>query len=89
MAKARQFGCLVQQLHADQFAALRRDELAGRGKSPQRHVGRRVGGIGGAAGQRVEPGADREAERAPNACAVRNSAPTLADLLTPSTPMPK
>jgi hypothetical protein len=26
---------------------------------------------------------------APNACAVRSSAPTLADFDTPSTPMPK
>ena len=63
MAERRQVGGIVQQFDADQHAALRQAQRLEVRKAPQRHVLRRIGGVGQAAGAGVEAGAHDEAER--------------------------
>ena len=63
MAERRQVGGVVQQFDADQHAALRQAQRLDVREAPQRHVLRRVGGVGQSAGAGIEAGADDEAER--------------------------
>ena len=63
MTEAGQRRGVVQQLHAHQRAAAGQRQLVDRGVAEERHVGRRVGGVGLAAGTCVPAGADGEAER--------------------------
>ena len=80
---------VVQQFDPDQHAALRQAQRIEVGKAPERHVVRRVGGVGERPARASKPAPTMKQNAAPKACAVRSRAPTLADFETPSTPMPK
>ena len=63
MAERRQIGGIVQQFDAHQHATLRQLQCLGIVEAPERHVLRRVGGVGEPSGTGVETGAHDEAER--------------------------
>ena len=90
MAERRQVGGVVQQFDADQHAALRQGSANRR--SAKRHSGT-CSGVSAVSACRParasKPAPTMKQNAAPKAWAVRSKAPTLADLDTPSTPMPK
>ena len=63
MAKRWQVGGVVQQLHADQHAILRKAQRIEIGEAPERDVSGGIGRIGQAPRARIEAGTDNEAER--------------------------
>ena len=90
MAEARQLDGVVDQLDADQLAALAAAGSSRHVEEMQRQV---VGGVRGV-GVRAPRAAESwraivKAKLAPKACAVRSRLPKLIGLLTPSMPIPK
>src|SRR3954468_23044643 len=84
MAERGEVGRSLQQFDAYEHAALRKHDRFRGSESPERHMRGGIRRIRLASGARVPPGATVKQNAAPKACAVRNNAPTLADLETPS-----